>query len=82
VLVQAYGRQRWARVTWCEPSSGSEALPLLNSRRFLWRRLSRLVPVYYLTNLAALPVFWKVAVPYSDEPYSRYERAIRRLVEA
>ena len=77
MLVQAYGRQRWARVTWCEPSSGSEALPLLNSRRFLWRRLSRLVPVYYLTNLAVLPAFWNV-----NGQYLRYERAIRRLVEA
>lgn len=71
VLVHAYGHQRWARVTWCEPRSGLEALPLLNSRRFLWRRFSRLVPVYYLTNLAWLPVYWTVS-----GKYLRYERAI------
>ena len=64
MLVEGYGRTRWARSTWWGEKpveSGTEALPMLNARRFLARRLARLLPVYYLTNLAWLPMFSVVA---------------------
>jgi hypothetical protein len=52
VLVEAYGHERWARLTWTgRPQAGCEG-NVFNSQRFLWRRASRMAPVYYLTNLA------------------------------
>jgi peptidoglycan/LPS O-acetylase OafA/YrhL len=62
VLVGGYGRTRWARFTWLGEKAGeSEALPMLNARRFLARRFARLAPVYYLTNLLWLPMFSAVS---------------------
>jgi hypothetical protein len=69
VLVEAYGHERWARLTWTgRPQAGSEG-NVLNSQRFLWRRLSRMAPVYYLTNIAGFFLaLGKVAGNWSYRP--------------
>jgi peptidoglycan/LPS O-acetylase OafA/YrhL len=64
VLVQAYGRQRWAPFAWWgerrveEGEERQEALQLFDVRRFLWRRAARLLPVYYLTNACGTLLAW------------------------
>jgi len=65
VLVEGYGRRRWARTTWAgriRPTPTGETLPRLNTKRFLWRRFARLVPMYWLTNLMWLPLYYPITL--------------------